>query len=75
MTIAEQLAALPAGSQITLTWADNSQPPVTVTRTAEFSGGAATGSFILAGTKQWLEIAAWGAEMTVNYDASIQQGR
>ena len=68
--IAEHLASLPAGSQIIATWTDNSQQPVTVTRTNELHGGATSGSFMLAGTAQWLQIASWGADITVTYDST-----
>jgi len=64
ITTVEELDALPEGSVVLAQWADKSQDDYQMMRCSE---GAASvgGGYGLAGGSHWLEMADWGAELTV----------
>lgn len=60
------LSSLPVGSVVRAHWPDNSQPDYQMTRCPE-GGASSGGGFGLAGGSQWLDMADWGAVLTVLY--------
>lgn len=69
ITTPEELRALPPRSVVLGRWPDGRT--FTAIRSNDDAGGAAAGSYGIQGTREWLQMAEWGAELTVLHDTSL----
>lgn len=66
----EELDALAVGSVVAAHWPDGSQPDYQMMRCPE-GAASAGGGFGVGGGSHWLNMASWGAELTVLYTPEV----